>query len=144
MAEYRKRIVDDILKFKLEVMGAVLIQGAKATGKTTTAKQAAKSVVEIDKIKDQADMDPDSVLIGETPRLLDEWQTVPKLFDYVRREVDRRDGEGQFILTGSAVPADSSKIVHSGVGRYAFLKMRPMSLFESGESSGEVSLEKLF
>jgi uncharacterized protein len=144
MAEYRNRIVDDILKFKLEVMGAVLIQGAKATGKTTTAKQAAKSVVEIDKIKDQADMDPESVLVGETPRLLDEWQTVPKLFDYVRREVDRRDGDGQFILTGSAVPADSSKIVHSGVGRYAFLKMRPMSLFESGESSGEVSLEKLF
>ena len=129
MNGYRKRIIDDILKFKLEAMGAVLIQGMKGCGKTTAAEETARSSIDISRPEnaDKADIDPDYILKGETPRLLDEWKTVPKLFDYVRREVDRRDGDGQFILTGSAVPAASSKIVHSGVGRYAFLKMRPMS-----------------
>lgn len=146
MAEYRKRVVDEILKFKLECMPAVLIEGPKACGKTTTAEQIAKSIIKMDEFDnaDNADIDPASVLIGDVPRLIDEWQLVPKLFDYVRREADKRGESGLFILTGSAVPAAPSKIRHSGVGRYAFLRMRPMSLFESGESSGEVSLEKLF
>ena len=91
-----------------------------------------------------AEDNPDMILNGETPRLIDEWQLVPMLWDAIRYTVDHRAGMGQFILTGSAKPADREKISHSGTGRFAWLRMRPMSLFESGDSTGDVSLSKLF
>ena len=147
---YRKRVVDSLLAEKLEAMGAVLIEGPKACGKTTTAEQQAKSILYMD--------DPDSMiqnlqlaetnikqlLRGGTPRLIDEWQIAPQLWDAIRFEVDHRRDDGQFMLTGSAVPADDSKIHHTGTGRFAWLTMRPMTLWESGESTGDVSLGKLF
>ena len=150
MQKYKKRIVDKILKFKLESKGAVLIEGAKWCGKTTTAKQIAKSVVSmqnqdaIENNKGLANIKPSIILNGAAPRLIDEWQIVPKLWDAVRYEVDQRDKFGQFILTSSAIPADISKIYHSGTGRISRLLMRPMSLFESGDSTGSVSLGDLF
>lgn len=150
MRNYRKRIADDILKRKLEGKGAVLIEGPKWCGKTTTAEQIAKSILYMDdpEKKDQniaiSEINPKRLLIGKTPRLIDEWQLAPKLWDAVRFEVDHRGELGQFILTGSAVPADTKEITHSGTGRFTWLTMRPMSLFESGESSGDVSLVDLF
>ena len=131
-------------------MGAVLIEGPKWCGKTTTAEQQAKSIVYMDEEEEgtswrqMASISPRGVLIGETPRLIDEWQTAPQLWDAVRYEVDHRDNEGQFILTGSAVPVDDDKMIHSGTGRVSWLTMRPMSLWESGESNGGVSLRQLF
>ena len=131
-------------------VGAVLIQGPKWCGKTTTAEQQAKSVVYMDdpEYMDQnielASLSPKKLLAGATPRLIDEWQLAPQLWDAARFEVDHRDEEGQFIFTGSAVPADTDKIHHSGTGRFAWLTMRTMSLYESGESTGEVSLNDLF
>lgn len=148
--EYRKRIADAVLSRKLEGKGAVLIEGAKWCGKTTTAEQIAGSVLYMDdpEKKEQnitmADMNPKRLLQGETPRLIDEWQLAPKLWDAIRFEVDHRRELGQFILTGSAVPADTREISHSGTGRFSWLTMRPMSLFESGDSTGEVSLKDLF
>ena len=148
--EYRKRIADEILKDKLEAMGAVLIEGPKACGKTTTAEQQAKSVLYMDDPKRQeqylqmAQTDIGYLLEGDTPRLIDEWQVVPKFWDAIRVEVDHRGEDGQFILTGSAVPADTSEIHHTGTGRYGWLVMRPMSLWESGESTGGVRLSDLF
>ena len=147
---YRKRVADGLLADKLEAMGAVLIEGPKACGKTTTAEQQANSVLYMD--------DPDSMvqnqqlaetnikrlLKGETPRLIDEWQIAPQLWDAIRFEVDHRGDDGLFMLTGSAVPADDSKIHHTGAGRFAWLTMRPMTLWESGESTGDVSLGKMF
>ena len=127
-----------------------MIEGAKWCGKTTTAKQIAKSVVSmrnqdaIENNKELANIKPSIILNGATPRLIDEWQIVPKLWDAVRYEVDQRDKFGQFILTSSAIPADISKIYHSGTGRISRLLMRPMSLFESGDSTGSVSLGDLF
>ena len=150
MADYRPRIVDSILQDKLEAKGAVLVEGAKWCGKTTTARQKAASVLKMDnpKTKDQnlsmAKLNPGRLLTGETPRLIDEWQIAPALWDAVRYEVDERQRMGQFILTGSAVPPDTKEITHSGTGRFTWLLMRPMSLFESGESTGEVSLQALF
>jgi len=150
MKEYKSRIVDKILQRKLEGKGAVLIEGPKWCGKTTTAEQIAGSILYMDdpQNKDQniamAELNPKRLLQGETPRLIDEWQIAPKLWDAVRFEVDHRDGLGQFILTGSAVPPDTKDITHSGTGRFTWLTMRPMSLFESGESTGEVSLKDLF
>ena len=150
MKDYKKRIADILLSRKLEGMGAVLIEGAKWCGKTTTAEQIAKSILYIaDPEKkaqylEMAEISPRSLLTGEAPRLIDEWQLAPKLWDAVRFEVDHRDELGQFILTGSAVPPDTREISHSGTGRFARLKMRPMSLFESGESSGGISLTELF
>lgn len=150
MGSYLKRVADDLLRFKLETKGAVLVEGAKWCGKTTTARQAAKSVLYVSDPKNLeqnlllAKLEPDRLLMGESPRLLDEWQLAPSLWDAVRFEVDQRGRMGQFILTGSAVPADRDKIFHSGVGRITRLRMRPMSLFESGESTGEVSLKSLF
>ena len=150
MAEYRKRIADDILQRKLEGKGAVLIDGPKWVGKTTTAEQIAASVLYIDdsEKKEQnilmSQLNPKRLLEGEAPRLIDEWQLAPKLWDAIRFEVDHRGKMGQFILTGSAVPADSREISHSGTGRFTWLTMRPMSLFESGDSSGDVSLKALF
>ncbi|WP_296331495.1 DUF4143 domain-containing protein [uncultured Treponema sp.] len=150
MTEYKPRIVDSILQDKLEAKGAVLIEGAKWCGKTTTAGQKAASILKMDnpKTKDQnlnmAKLNPQRLLKGETPRLIDEWQLAPTLWDAIRYEVDERQKMGQFILTGSAVPPDTDEITHSGTGRFTWVLMRPMSLFESGESTGEVSLKSLF
>ena len=148
--EYRKRLADEVLKDKLDASGAVLVEGAKWCGKTTTSKQIAKSVLYMQEPAQKkqnllmADTNPSLLLQGDAPRLIDEWQLAPKLWDAVRFEVDQRDDFGQFILTGSAVPPDTSEISHSGTGRISRMLMRPMSLFESGESSGSVSLEGLF
>ena len=150
MKKYRSRVVDSILQEKLEGKGAVLIEGPKWCGKTTTAEQIAKSVLYMDdpQSKEQnvnmAALNPKRLLSGETPRLIDEWQIAPKLWDTIRFEVDHRDDLGQFVLTGSAVPPDTKEITHSGTGRFSWLMMRPMSLYESGESTGEVSLSRLF
>lgn len=150
MKKYRKRIADDILARKLEGKGAVLIEGPKWCGKTTTAEQIAASVLYMDdpEKKEQnismSELSPKRLLKGETPRLIDEWQLAPKLWDAIRFEVDHRGKLGQFILTGSAVPADTKDVTHSGTGRFTWLTMRPMSLYESGDSTGEVSLKDLF
>ena len=150
MKKYRKRIADDILKRKLEGKGAVLIEGPKWCGKTTTAEQFAASVLYMDnpEKKEQniamSELSPKRLLKGATPRLIDEWQLAPKLWDAIRFEVDHRSELGQFILTGSAVPANTTEITHSGTGRFTWLTMRPMSLYESGDSTGEASLENLF
>lgn len=150
MKQYRPRIADKMLSRRLMGVGAVLIQGPKWCGKTTTAEQQAKSVVYMDdpEYMDQnielASLSPKKLLAGATPRLIDEWQLAPQLWDAARFEVDHRDEEGQFIFTGSAVPADTDKIHHTGTGRFAWLTMRTMSLYESGESTGEVSLNDLF
>ena len=150
MKKYRNRVVDAILQEKLEGKGAVLIEGPKWCGKTTTAEQIAKSVLYMDdpQSKEQnvnmAALNPRRLLSGETPRLIDEWQIAPKLWDAIRFEVDHRDDLGQFVLTGSAVPPDTKEITHSGTGRFSWLMMRTMSLYESGESTGEVSLSRLF
>ncbi len=150
MDNYKPRIADSILEDKLDAMGCVLIEGPKYCGKTTLASQHAKSVLYMS--------DPDTrsqnlilaqtnisrLLQGATPRLIDEWQMSPQLWDAVRNEVDRRNADGQFILTGSAVPADDSDIFHTGTGRMSWLRLRTMSLWESGDSSGDVSLGQLF
>ena len=148
--EYRTRLADEVLKDKLEASGAVLVEGAKWCGKTTTSKQIAKSVLYMQEPAQKkqnllmADTNPSLLLQGDIPRLIDEWQLAPKLWDAVRFEVDQRDDFGQFILTGSAVPPDTSEISHSGTGRISRMLMRPMSLLESGESTGSVSLASLF
>lgn len=150
MKAYRRRIVDKILLDKLEAKGAVVIEGPKWCGKTTTALQVAKSVLRMDEPSKRdiniqiSEIDPSRLLNGKIPKLIDEWQIAPKIWDAVRYEVDIRGEEGQFILTGSAVPIESKEITHSGTGRFTWLTMRPMSLYESGESTGEVSLKKLF
>lgn len=150
MKEYKSRIADTLLRKKLEGIGAVLIEGPKWCGKTTTAEQQAKSIVYMDEEiggtswQQLASVNPKGVLTGETPRLIDEWQTAPQLWDAIRFEVDHRDNDGQFILTGSAVPVEDQKMKHSGTGRVSWLTMRPMSLWESGESNGSVSLKELF
>lgn len=150
MKEYRKRIADDILARKLEGKGAVLIEGPKWCGKTTTAEQVAASILYMDdpEKKEQnismSELNPKRLLKGDTPRLIDEWQIAPKLWDAIRFEVDHRRELGQFVLTGSAVPVDTKEITHSGTGRFTWLTMRPMSLYESGDSTGDVSLKGLF
>lgn len=150
MKEYKRRIADEILEKKLKGKGAVLIQGPKWCGKTTTAEQISKSVLYMAKPEDKeqnitlADINPSLLLSGEVPRLIDEWQLAPKLWDAVRFEVDHRGEEGQFILTGSSVPANMESVSHTGTGRFSWLTMRPMSLYESGESNGEISLKDLF
>ncbi len=150
MVEYRRRIADVLLSEKLEAMGAVLIEGPKYCGKTTTALQHAKSVLFMadPEKKDQnitlVTTNIGKLLSGDAPRLIDEWQIAPKLWDAVRFEVDKRGEDGQFILTGSAVPPSNDDIFHTGTGRFSWLTMRTMSLWESGDSSGEVSLSELF
>ena len=150
MKQYRPRIADEILMRKLEGKGAVLIEGPKWCGKTTTAERLATSILYMDdpETKNQniamSEISPKRLLRGGTPRLIDEWQLAPKLWDAIRFEVDHRGELGQFILTGSAVPADTKEITHSGTGRFTWLLMRPMSLYESGDSTGEVSLKELF
>ena len=150
MQEYKNRIVDEILEKKLKGKGAVLIQGPKWCGKTTTAEQISKSILYMAKSDEKeqnltmAEINPSLLLQGEVPRLIDEWQIAPKLWDAIRYEIDHRNAEGQFILTGSSVPAKMDDVTHSGTGRFAWLLMRPMSLYESGESTGQVSLMDLF
>ena len=150
MANYKPRIIDEAISHRLKNKGAILVEGAKWCGKTTTCEQHAASILYMsnpDRVKQNlqlADISPSSLLQGETPRLIDEWQMAPKLWDAVRFEVDHRDGFGLFLLTGSAVPAEMDQIHHTGTGRFAWIKMRPMSLYESGESSGIVSLGALF
>lgn len=148
---YRNRIADKILKESLEASGVVLVQGPKWCGKTTTAEQIANSRIYMN---DPEDMEENLMLAstaarrllsGATPRLIDEWQLAPQLWDAIRFEVDHREQHtGQFVLTGSAVPPNPEKIKHSGTGRFSWLTMRTMSLWESGDSSGEVSLRSLF
>lgn len=150
MYHYRQRIADQLLLRKLEGKGAVLIEGPKWSGKTTTAEQIAGSVLYMDdpgrKTQNitMSEVAPNRLLDGAVPRLIDEWQLAPKLWDAIRFEVDHRHALGQFILTGSAVPANTQDIMHSGTGRFTWLTMRPMSLYESGDSTGEVSLRDLF
>ncbi|MDR1495342.1 MAG: DUF4143 domain-containing protein [Clostridiales Family XIII bacterium] len=147
--EYLKRISDDRLKLLLMAKGAVLIEGPKWCGKTRSAEELAKSVLYMqDPDISKASMltaktKPSLLLEGDTPRLLDEWQVAPELWNAVRFAVDKRRSHGQFILTGSVVP-DRTGEMHSGTGRIARMRMRTMSLCESGESTGEISLEKLF
>jgi predicted AAA+ superfamily ATPase len=150
MKKYKKRVADNILAKRLKAKGAVLIEGAKWCGKTTTAEQIAKSVLYLQDPESQkqnlelAEINPSRLLSGETPRLIDEWQMAPKLWDAIRFEVDKRDEFGQFVLTGSAVPGNLSEISHTGTGRISRMTMRPMSLYESLDSTGEVSLADLF
>lgn len=147
---YLPRLSDDLLELKLRSTGAVLIEGAKWCGKTTSALRVAKSVVFMqDPVNRQryvqiVDMMPQELLSGRTPRLIDEWQIAPKLWDAIRFEIDQRQSFGQFILTGSVVPGDLSEILHTGTGRISRMTMRTMSLFESQDSNGSVSLKKLF
>lgn len=148
--EYRKRIADELLELQLEAAGIVLIEGPKWCGKTTTALQQAKSVVYMDdpeRKKDYlrlAETDIYKLLDGTTPRLIDEWQKALPIWDACRFVVDRRGEDGQFVLTGSAQPIDQSLLGHTGTGRVAWVRMRPMSLYESGDSNGAVSLQQIF
>ena len=150
MAKYKQRIADRLLVRKVLGKGAVLIEGPKWCGKTTTAKQLAKSVLDLGDasvLKQSSQMieiSPRSLLEGKTPRLIDEWQALPSIWDSIRSEVDKRSEPSQFILTGSSVLPDADATIHSGTGRFAHIMMRPMSLFESGESSGTISLNDLF
>lgn len=152
MGEYKDRIADKILERKLKSSSLVVVEGAKWCGKTTTAEQMAGSVVYMNDPKKReilrqlADMDPQLLLDGAVPRLIDEWQDTPKLWDAARFEADHRDGMGQFIFTGSAVPGEKEEeeIEHSGTGRVSWILMRPMSLWESGDSDGMISIGKLF
>ena len=153
-AEYKRRVVDEILNFYLESMGAVLIEGPKWCGKTRTGEEHAKSVVKlqdpdnVDKYRAAIKAKPSILLEGPTPRLIDEWQDFPILWNAVRHLVDERCEDGQFILTGSGVPCEEKKDNtpprHTGTGRIVRMRMRPMSLWESGESTGEISLSALF
>lgn len=150
MKNYKHRIADKLLQKKLESKGAIVIEGPKWCGKTTTAEQLAQSVLYMDNPAtaktnlEMAEIDPTVLLLGEVPRLIDEWQIAPNLWDAIRFETDHRGMVGQFILTGSAVPTEEKRLYHSGTGRYSWLTMRPMSLWESGESNGQVSLGNLF
>lgn len=147
---YKPRVTDVLLQRRLQGKGAMLIEGPKWCGKTTTAKQIARSVLDLGDSTTLANaqtalqVNPSVLLAGSTPRLIDEWQTIPPLWDMVRSEVDRRQDFGQFILTGSSVPPPQANIVHSGTGRIGRINMRTMSLWESGESTGAVSLVQLF
>ena len=150
MATYKSRIADQMLAARLRRKGAVLVEGPKWCGKTTTAEQQAKSILYMaDPMRKQqnlqaARLNVQHLLDGATPRLIDEWQIAPSLWDSIRFVVDHRQGYGHFILTGSSVPPSMDDIFHSGVGRFAKLKMRTMSLYESLDSTGDVSLASLF
>ncbi|MGN6324918.1 ATP-binding protein [Pseudolysinimonas sp.] len=145
MAEYRERVIDKQIAAALSTFGAVILEGPRAVGKTTTALQHAASSVRLDSSPDLvtlAETSPDTVLAGETPRLVDEWQLAPTLWNAVRHAVDVRHEAGQFVLTGSATPSDDATR-HSGAGRFRRLTLRPMTLSESGESTGAVLFSDL-
>lgn len=145
MIQYRERFADEILERSLKTFGAVILQGPRAVGKTTTAKVAAASSIRLDASPQRAalaETSPSTILQGDTPRLIDEWQLAPSIWNAVRHEVDERSGKGHFILTGSATPADDVTR-HSGAGRFRRMTMRPMSLAESGESTQQVSLDTI-
>lgn len=145
MEGYRKRFADESLHRALKTFGAVILQGPRAVGKTTTGQAAAASSVRLDASPQMpvlAETSPATILQGDAPRLIDEWQLAPSIWNAVRHEVDQRSGKGHFILTGSATPADDITR-HSGAGRFRRITMRPMSLAESGESTQAVSLESL-
>lgn len=148
--EYKYRIADQLLQEQLETAGAVLLQGPKWCGKTTTAVNAAGSVIYMDdpiQVQNNihlAETNPVALFDGATPRVIDEWQIAPQLWDAARFEISRRGAVGMLIFTGSSVPADTSRISHTGTGRFAWLTMRPMTLWESGDSNGNLSLEALF
>ena len=143
MKQYYPRIIDELLKKKLRTSGAVLLKGPKWCGKSTSASRIAKSIIFEQNIA-LAKASPKIFLDKETPLLIDEWQTIPFIWDAIRFEVDQRNAFNQFILTGSSSPAETSKITHSGLGRITTLVMRPMSLYESMDSSGEYSIKDLF
>ena len=146
---YITRVTDAIVRERLLGLGGLMIVGPKWCGKTTTAEHFSKSAVYLDDTEDGknniqiAALNPSVLLDGENPRLIDEWQLAPNLFDAVRREIDKRNSSGQFILTGSVTPP-KNKNQHSGTGRFSYLRMYPMSLYETGESNGSVSLADLF
>ena len=148
--EYKKRVADSLLEQKLRRNGAVLIEGPKWCGKTTTAEQQASSILymtdpsTMKQNLEMAKINIGQLLQGESPRLIDEWQVTPQFWDAIRFDVDHREGRGFYILTGSSVPPNPEDIVHSGAGRFGKLKMRTMSLWESGDSQGSVSLADLF
>jgi len=150
MKKYLPRIIDKLLSDRLEAKGAVLLEGPKWCGKTTSAKEIAGSFISMDQpemskqYQSMAELSPLTLLEGKTPRLIDEWQIVPNLWNAVRYEVDQRDEFGQFILTGSAVPAEIEESMHTGTGRISRLYMRPMSLYESEDSNGKVTIRELF
>ena len=150
MKEYKPRIADKLLKYRMEEVGAVLVEGPKWCGKTTTAEQQAKSVLYMSDPDNRqaylelADLKIKMLLKGDNPRIIDEWQIVPQIWDAIRFDVDHRGEEGLYILTGSAVPVSTDNIHHTGTGRFSWITMRPMTLWESGESTGDVSLEQLF
>ncbi|MCL2504136.1 MAG: DUF4143 domain-containing protein [Coriobacteriia bacterium] len=144
--DYRNRIIDALIERHLKVSGAVLIRGPKGCGKTESARHHSKSEVVVDdspSIEIAMQSDPRVLLSGETPRLIDEWQEQPRLWNTVRHEVDRRRMKGQFILTGSANPVDAARL-HSGSGRFGVINMRTMTWHELGWSTGEVSLSDIF
>lgn len=147
---YKTRIADVLLARKLKSKGAVLIEGPKWCGKTTTAKQQSASLLALgdtsilEEAEQQLQIMPKKLLLGDVPRLIDEWQSLPQLWDMIRTAVDDRSESGQFILTGSSVPVEKEKMRHSGTGRIGRICMRPMSLWESGESTGSISLQNLF
>ena len=146
MKKYYKRLIESKIERKLKSSGAVLVVGPKFCGKTTTCMLYQKSFIKLNTRQtiDLAKMDPKSVLIGEKPRLIDEWQAVPDIWNQIKDSLDNEYSFGQYILTGSSTPADKTKIYHSGAGRIVPLKMRPLSLYESEESKGIVSLKELF
>ena len=150
MAVYIKRIIDKTIAEKMQVMGCVVVKGPKWCGKTTTAEQFAKSVLELQdpvegaKYREIAENNIKLLLEGENPRLIDEWQLIPGIWNAIRYDVDKRDAAGLYIITGSVTPNDEdAKDLHSGVGRMSFVTMYPMSLYESGDSSGSISLKDI-
>jgi predicted AAA+ superfamily ATPase len=142
---YVNRLVEEEIRGKLNASGAVLIRGPKACGKTETGLRLSASVLRVDQdeqVPYMMDVDPRRLLLGETPRLIDEWQEQPRLWNYIRHEIDARKAKSQFILTGSSTPDDDVRL-HSGAGRFTTVDMRTMSWQELGYSSGEISLNSL-
>lgn len=150
MKKYYPRIIDNLLKKKLRTSGAVLLKGPKWCGKSTSASQIANSIIYMQdpSTREQnialAKASPKKLLDREAPLLIDEWQTIPFIWDAIRFEIDQRSTFGQFILTGSSSPLETADIIHSGLGRISTLAMRPMSLYESQDSGGEYSIKDLF
>ena len=147
---YMKRIIDKTIAEKMQIMGCVVVKGPKWCGKTTTSEQFAKSVLELQdpvegaKYKEIAENNIKLLLDGEKPRLIDEWQLIPNIWNAIRYDVDKKDGAGLYIITGSVTPNDEdTKDLHSGIGRMSFVTMYPMSLYESGDSNGSISLKDI-